>query len=81
MSKLTYVLNSSYRVSVLKSIGLGFKMPTEIAKDTGIVVYHISNVLRELSTIGLVVCLNPNYRKGRLYRLTDQGLRVLRWLR
>ena len=52
-------------------------MPKDIAKDSGILQNHISNVLRELKDKNVVECLNPNRRKGRLYRLTDDGLEIL----
>ena len=59
-----YVKKSSYRSKVLKTLGNDAKMPKEIANDSGILPNHISNV-------------NPEVRKGRLYRLSDNGLDVL----
>lgn len=75
--KVKYVNNSSYRVKVLKAIGEDAKMPKEIAKDSGILQNHISNVLRQLKENDIVECINPEVRKGRLYRLSDEGLDVL----
>ncbi|MBE6496611.1 MAG: Rrf2 family transcriptional regulator [Methanobrevibacter thaueri] len=75
--KSEYVKKSSYRVKVLKSIGDDVKIPTEIAKDSGILKNHISNVLRDLKEQELVECLNPKSRKGRLYRLTEEGSDIL----
>ena len=74
---LKYVNKSSYRVKVLKSIGEDAKMPTEIASDSGILPNHISNVLRQLKEKEIVECINPEVRKGRLYRLSDNGLNIL----
>ena len=72
--KLTsYVLISKYREKTLKSIGDEVKIPTNIAKDSGIRTNHISKVLGELKDHELVECINPEVRKGRLYRLTDKG--------
>ena len=53
------------------------EIPTEIANDSGILRNHISNVLRELKEQDLVECLNPQSRKGRLYRLSKEGFEVL----
>ena len=75
--KVKYVSNSSYRVKVLKAIGEDAKMPKEIAKDSGILQNHICNVLRQLKENDIVECINPEVRKGRLYRLSDEGLDVL----
>ena len=52
-------------------------MPKEIAHDSGILQNHISTVLRQLKDKDLVECLNPKLRKGRLYRLTEDGLEYL----
>ena len=79
--KVRYVKRSSYRTNVLKAIGEGVKIPTEIAEDSGILRNHVSNVLRDLKENELVECLNPNSKKGRLYRLTDEGLDVLKDLK
>lgn len=47
--KLTsYVQISKYREKTLKSIGDDVKIPTNIAKDSGIRTNHISKVLSEL---------------------------------
>ena len=75
--KVKYVNNSSYRVRVLKAIGEDIKMPMQIASDSGILPNHISNVLAQLKEHGIVECINPEVRKGRLYRLSDEGLDVL----
>ena len=74
---IKYVNRSKYRSRTLKAIGEGIKMPKEIANDSGILQNHISNVLRQLKDKNLVECLNPNVRKGRLYRLSDEGLDIL----
>ncbi|WP_297826270.1 transcriptional regulator [uncultured Methanobrevibacter sp.] len=72
-----YVKKSSYRSKVLKTLGNDAKMPKEIANDSGILPNHISNVLRQLKDKEIVECINPEVRKGRLYRLSDNGLDVL----
>lgn len=76
--KLTsYVQISKYREKTVKSIGESVKIPTNIAKDSGIRTNHISKVLSELKGKEIVECINEEVRKGRLYRLTDTGKEVL----
>ena len=76
--KLTsYVQISKYREKTLKSIGDDVKIPTSIAKDSGIRTNHISKVLSELKSKDIVECINEDARKGRLNRLTDTGKEVL----
>ena len=40
-----------------------------------------SKVLAELKAYELVECINPEVRKGRLYRLTDKGEEVVKNLK
>jgi len=70
---IEYIEKSQYRSKVLKTLANDTKIPSQIAKDTGIVQNHISNTLRQLKEHDLVECINPEVRKGRLYRLTDKG--------
>ena len=76
--KLTsYVKISKYREKTVKSIGDAVKIPTHIAKDSGIRTNHISKVLSELKGKEIVECINEEDRKGRLYRLTPTGKNIL----
>lgn len=79
LTEISYVTISSYRKRVMKSLDDGdVKIPTEIAKDSDIRSNHISKVLSELKARDLVECINPEVRKGRLYRLTDHGKDVVK---
>ena len=53
------------------------KIPSKIAEDAEIRQNHISKVLSELKAHELVECINPEVRKGRLYRLTDKGEKIV----
>lgn len=74
---LIFINRSTYRVNILKAIGHEYKIPSVIARDAGILLNHISYQLSTLGKLGLVVCINPEYRKGRLYKLTDKALNIL----
>lgn len=78
---LGYVMASSYRLRVIKYIGTGVKIPSDIAKKIGVRTNHISNVLSDLKENGLVICLNENAHKGRLYKNTELSLEILRYLK
>ena len=73
LTEMSYVKTSKYRTKVMKSLEGTVKIPTAIAKDSEIRPNHISKVLAELKAHELVECINPEVRKGRLYRLTDKG--------
>ena len=76
MNDEDYVKRSKYRTNILKSLKSYPRMPSEIAKAAGMYQNHISTTLRQLSERELVECINPEVRKGRLYRLTDLGEEV-----
>ena len=80
LSEIGYVQISSYRLKVMKSLEDEVKMPSQISKDSDIRQNHISNVLRQLKDHDLVECINPEVRKGRLYKLTDKGEEIVKKL-
>ena len=73
LKERSYVEISKYRLKVMKALEDDVKIPSQIAKDSEIRQNHISKVLSELKAHELVECINPEVRKGRLYRLTDKG--------
>ena len=74
---LDFVKRSSYRQNVLKSLEDNVLMPKEIAERSNIKTNHVSKVLAELKSKELIEIINPEVRKGRLYRLNDDGKIVL----
>lgn len=71
--KVGYIQASKYLTKVMKSLNGETKIPSQIAKDTDILQNHMSATLKQLREHNLVECVNPEVRKGRLYRLTDLG--------
>ena len=73
LTEISYVQISTYRTKAMKALEDEVKIPSVIAKDSGIRTNHISKVLSELKAHELVECINPEVRKGRLYKnLTDE---------
>ena len=81
LTEISYVQISSYRKKVMKSLDGEILIPTQIAKNSEIRPNHISKVLSELKAHELVECINPEVRKGRLYRLTDKGDEIVKNLK
>lgn len=77
LTEISYVNISKYRTKVMKSLDGEVLIPSQIAKNSGIRTNHISKVLAELKAHELVECINPEVRKGRLYRLTDKGEEIV----
>lgn len=70
---LEFVQRSTYRQKVLTSLDDNVLIPTEIAKRSNIKTNHVSKVLAELKSKNLIEIINPEMRKGRLYRQTNKG--------
>ena len=70
---LDFVQRSTYRQRVLKSLDDNVLMPKEISERSNIKTNHVSKVLSELKSKELIELVNPEARKGRLYRLTSGG--------
>ena len=75
--EMSYVNISKYRTKVMKSLDGEVLIPSQIARNSGIRTNHISKVLSELRAHELVECINPEVRKGRLYRLTEKGEEIV----
>lgn len=78
LTEISYVQISTYRTKVMKSLNDEVKIPSQIAKDSDILQNHISAVFRQLKEHELVECINPEVRKGRLYRLTKKGNEIVK---
>lgn len=77
MSLAAYVLISSYRERTMNVLFKnGAMTPKFIALNAGFRPNHVSKVLGELKKKNLVVCINEEVRKGRLYKLTKLGKEI-----
>ena len=76
-----YVISSTYRTEVMKTLIDKPKIPSKIAADIGIKQNHISNVLNQLKEKRLIRLINPVAKKGKIYELTDIGLEIAKELK
>ncbi len=72
-NKYGFVQASNYRTKIVASLAASPKMPSQIARETGLFKTHVSTVLKELVVEKIIECLTPNLRRGKLYGLTAQG--------
>lgn len=68
---------SPIKYKTLKTIRTEYMMPSEIARYTGLRITQVSNALRDLKQYELVICINEEAKKGRLYHNTELGLEIL----
>ena len=78
LTEISFVKISTYRTKVMKALDGEVKIPTQIAKDSDIIPNHISATLKQLREHKLVECINPEVRKGRLYRHTEKGEQIVK---
>ncbi|WP_405290493.1 ArsR family transcriptional regulator [Methanobrevibacter sp.] len=81
IESVAFIKSSKNRYKVLYSLSEGIKIPSEISRETEIRLNHVSALLKDLKENGYVVCLNENYKKGRMYALTETGKNVLNILK
>ena len=77
---LGYVKASEYRKRILLALRSVNKTPNELRNELDLYITHISTTLKDLAKHGLVVCLTPKLRKGRLYSISDSGKELLPFL-
>lgn len=56
------------------------KTPKHVAIESGLHFSHVSKTLNELQELHIVVCLNPQLRRGRIYDLTEEGKEIAKQL-
>lgn len=77
LSIVGFILGSNYRYNILLELNKGIKTPKQISKETKIQINHVSNILKQLSEKGLVICKTPELRKGRLYQINESGKQII----
>ena len=75
---IAIIQRSKCKEIVLRSLNNGIKMPSKISKETEISIHHVSRYLKQLKEKNLVICLNEDYKQGRLYKITELGKEVLK---
>ncbi len=76
---ISIVKNSEYRKKILLSLSdISYLTPSEISEKTKLRINHISNFLKDLKINKLIVCLNDNEKRGRLYQITELGKKVIK---
>ena len=76
---LSYLARSKNRSKVLGLLD-GLQTPTVVSKKLKIQRSTVSRTINELKEKGLVKCLTPDEKMGRLYALTPTGKKLQRIL-
>lgn len=75
--ELGWVKASEYRQNVLKGVEEKPQTPKDLSQKTEYYLSHVSKTLNELAEHDMVECVTPDRKKGKLYRITDQGKEIV----
>lgn len=81
LEKIAYVLASEHRKNIILYLDDKLYTPKQIGDAINVRTNHISNLLAQLRKQDLVYNTTPRIRKGRLYSLTDDGKKVLEYIK
>lgn len=71
----SWIIRGKQRKKIIKVMNKP-KIPTQIKEETNLSLNNVSDVLREFRKKKIVKCLNPLEKTGRLYKLTQKGMRI-----
>ena len=73
---VSFVVSSKTRKTVLMKLETA-KTPTILARELNTSIPNISRALRELQSKGLIECVTPKARVGKIFMVTQEGKTVL----
>ena len=79
--KLAFVKASKHRTNIVKSLHRCNKTPKELSIELSVHQKTIYVTLRQLRDQEIVEVINPEAKKGRIYKLTDIGLDMAKELK
>jgi len=77
--ELSFVMRAKNRRIILKALATP-QTPSSLQRKTGISLNSASRALREMETEGIVKCVVPALKVGRIYKLTPEGEKVFELL-
>jgi ArsR family transcriptional regulator, cadmium/lead-responsive transcriptional repressor len=75
---LSFLLSSTRRYKIVHELKNGISTPTMLSKKLNFEMSVISSLLKELQIRQLIECLNPNTKKGKLFKITSYGERIFK---
>ena len=74
---ISFVKSSDKRLRILSMLKNSVFTPSDISTNLSIPISHVSSTLSELMENKIVICLTPERRKTKLFKITDKGIKVL----
>ena len=72
----SFVVSGNFRKKVFMEFK-GKRTPSQIAKDLKVSTTQVSRTLKQFEKKGLVECLTPDSKMGKIYILTEKGKELL----
>jgi len=78
---LAFIKSGKYRIKVMRYIrDNNMVTPNDISQSMDVILPQVSRTLSELENKEIILCTTPNRNKGRIYRLTEKGKKILDFL-
>jgi predicted transcriptional regulator len=75
---LGYLIVNKNSLKIMKTLSRVETTPTSLSKECNLNISVISKNLNRLERRGLVFCLTPNNRKGKIFSLSKEGKSILK---
>lgn len=77
----SFIKSSKNRQKVANCLEDSVKIPSDIANETDLRLNYVSMLLQELKDKSIVECLNEDSKRGRFYKLTDDGRDAVKFIK
>jgi predicted transcriptional regulator len=71
----SWVIRGNQRRKIIRALDKP-KIPTEIKSEAQMSLTNVSKILRAFKNKGLIRCLTPNSKTGKIYELTNKGKEI-----
>ena len=77
---LGFIKASKYRKNIILALASRNKTPNDLKSELRMHMTHVSSTLKDLVSKGIVQCLTPDLRKGKIYSLTNAGQELCEYI-
>ena len=74
---ISFISRSKNRANLLNALKEP-KTPTQLSKELSLNIGYISNLIIDLLKRKLIVCLTPNEKRYRLYKISKKGENIIK---
>lgn len=78
--KYAIINASKYRERILQCLAKREMTAQELSEECELYLSHVCRSLKDMIELDLIVCLTPNVKRGKIYKLSDTGVKVVEML-